>query len=88
MANYLVNGGELRVELRTESGLMTGRRTLFFLEANWPSEILQQKETKDVKVFYYPGTKQVDCDPEDPHKLWLTEEFFPGNYCGLIDVIS
>jgi len=77
-SKYLLNGGELKVDLRTESGLMTGRRTLFFLEANWPAEILQQKETQDMKIFYYPGTKNVDWQPDDPTKLWLTEEFFPG----------
>jgi len=69
---------DMRVELRSESGLMTGRRTLFFLEAEWPTEILQQKEFQDIRIFYYPGNRNVDWNPNDPAKLWLTERFFPG----------
>ena len=60
---------------------MTGRRTLFFLEANWPPDILAQKETHDIPVYYYPGIKCLDLDLaplEDPSKLWFTEKFFPG----------
>jgi len=74
----LMLGGNINVELRTESGLMTGRRTLFFLEADWPSEVLQQKESLDIPAFYYPGVRSSNGNHDDPTKTWLTEELFPG----------
>jgi len=74
----LTFGGNIHIELRTESGLMTGRRTLFFLEAEWPSEILQQKETVDIPAFYYPGVRSIHGNYDDPTKTWLTEELLPG----------
>jgi len=71
---------DMSVQLRSESGLMTGRRTAFFLSAVWPPEMLQEKEKEAIKVFYYPGSSSLDniqgeCNPSD---LWLTENFFPG----------
>jgi len=71
---------DMSVQLRSESGLMTGRRTAFFLSAAWPQEMLQEKEKEAIKIFYYPGSSSLDsiqgeCNPSD---LWLTEKFFPG----------
>jgi len=70
---------DMSVQLRSESGLMTGRRTAFFLSAPWPQQILQEKEKESIKVFYYPGSASLD-DIEggyNPTNLWLTEKFFP-----------
>jgi len=71
---------DMNVQLRSESGLMTGRRTAFFLSAQWPQEVLLEKEKEAIKIFYYPGSASLsNMEGEgNPANLWLTEKLYPG----------
>jgi len=63
--------GQLDITIKTQ--IQTNRRTNFYIDANWPEEMLNKK----FPIFYYPPVNSAIHDPLnnviDPKNVWLSE---------------